>query len=255
MADIPPTAFVPVPGQANTTLVQISGPATLAPALAPAAPLATPFIPTIQTAIADNDAANTPGTTALPPPNNFQFTDLTVNVSLETAGDTFKGTTPGITAQFLDLTPDNLLLTALNPNVFMRSDTGTDVLIAQSGRNILSGGSGDNLFVGGSGTDTFLADATTASTADTFFNFHSGDDLAVIGAAVAAGGFSSTDYHFSLADTLNGLEIDAVPLGAPATAAASIVLPGHTVSEIGSKLSLGLSATSDGRTFLFVHGN
>ena len=56
-------------------------------------------------------------------------------------------------------------------------------------------------------------------------------------------------------DTLNGLEIDALPTAAPATVAASIILPGHTVSEIGTKLSLGLSQTADAKTFLFVHGN
>ena len=154
MADLAPTEFQPVPGQANTTLVQIPGPATLAPTLAPAATPATPFLASIQTAIADNDAANTPGTTALPAPNNIQFTDLTVNVSSATPGDAFKGTTPGITSQFLDLTPDNMLLTSLNPGTFMRSDTGNDILLASNGPNILSGGSGVNLFVDGL-TDQF----------------------------------------------------------------------------------------------------
>ena len=242
------TEFVVVPGQANTSLVQIPG-------FGPGGVPTTPFLAGILTAITDNGLANTPGTTALPPPNNIQFTDLTVNVSGAIPGDAFKGTTPGITAQFLDLTPDNMLLTALSPDTFMRSDTGNDLLVASAGRNILSGGSGVNVFVGGSGTDTFLADATTASTADTFLNFHSGDDLAVIGNTVAAGGFSTTDFQFSVADTLNGLEIDAVPAAAPGVVAASIILPGHTISDIGTKLSIGLSQTADARTLLFVHGN
>jgi len=242
---------VPVPGDATTTLIQLP-PAPGAPPVINnlvAPQVATTFLADIKTAIADNDKANTPGATALPtPPDNFHFTDLTVGVSGTIPGDTFLGTTPGITAQFLDLTPDNLLINSLSPGTFIRSDTGNDLLVADSGRNILSAGSGDNVFLGGTGRDTFLADATTVSTADVFLNFTSGDDLAVLG-------LNKTDFNFFVADTLNGIEVDALPTNPANKIAASVILPGHTISEIGTKLSLGLSQTADKQSFLFIHGN
>ena len=86
MADVPPTAFVPAPGDTTTTLIQLPT-APAAPGAPPVNNLVAPqvtttFLADIKTAIADNNKANTPGATALPtPPDNFHFTDLTVGVS------------------------------------------------------------------------------------------------------------------------------------------------------------------------------
>src|ERR1044072_2682733 len=139
VVDIPTTAFVPVPGQPNTTEVQLTppggGPQNLvAPNLTPV----TTFLTDIQTAITDAKKVETGGGTALPPPNNFHFVDLTVNVPGDVTGDKFTGTTTGITAQFVNLTPDNPLIQGLNPNLFMASGTGDDLLIASGGRNMLA---------------------------------------------------------------------------------------------------------------------
>src|ERR1044072_9444486 len=137
MADIPTTAFVPVPGQPNTTEVQLNagGPQQnlVAPNLVPVT-----FLTDITTAIADAKKVEAGGGTALPPPNNFHFVDLTVNVPGDVTGDKFTGTTTGITAQVVNLTPDNPLIQGLDPNLFMASGTGDDLLIASGGRNMLA---------------------------------------------------------------------------------------------------------------------
>lgn len=250
-----PTALTPgqfslvastVPGQPLTQVL------TLIPNLvAPPAGSANFIAATIQQAIASNEAANTPNTVALSPPNSFAFTDLTVNVSSVTPGDQFKGTTPGVTGQFLDLRPDNMLIQGLGANTFMRSDTGNDLLIASSGRNILSAGSGINTMLGGSGQDTFLADASKASASETVLNFGATDDAALLGVSLAA-------FTFSITDVLTGLQITATqttPAAGVAPIIGQITLPGFTEADIGTSLSVGLSSGVDGTPFLFVHHN
>src|ERR1044072_1961655 len=137
MADIPTTAFVPVPGQPNTTEVQLNagGPQQnlVAPNLVPVT-----FLTDITTAIADAKKVEAGGGTALPPPHQPHFLGPTVNLPGVVTRDKCGGTTPGITAQFVDLTPDNLLIQGLNPNLFMASGTGDDLLIASGGRNMLA---------------------------------------------------------------------------------------------------------------------
>ena len=235
-----------VPGQPTTQILNL-----IQGLVAPPAGTANFIAATIQQAIADNGAANTAGNAALNPPNNFTFTDLTVNVSGAIPGDKFKGTTTGITAQFLDLTPDNLLIQGISPGTFMRSDTGNDLLVASSGRNILSAGGGINAMLGGSGQDTFLADASQASASETILNFGATDDAALLGVSLAT-------FTFSVTDALTGLQIRATQT-TPAAGVAPIIgqmtLPGFTEADIGTRLSLGLSSGIDGTPFLFAHHN
>ena len=236
------------PGQPPTLVINLVPMQNLvAP---PAGPINT-IAATIQLAIADNAKTNTPGSTPLPLPNNFGFTDLSVGVSSETPGDQFKGATPGITAQFLDLTPDNVLIRGINEGLFMRSDTGNDILTAVAGRNILSAGNGINTFVGGSGQDTFLADAAKASASEALLNFGAGDDAVLTGVSTAI------DF-FTIADTQTGLQIKATQV-TPAPGADPIIgqmtLQGFKATDIGTTLTLGVSTTVDGTPFLFAHHN
>jgi Ca2+-binding RTX toxin-like protein len=94
----------------------------------------------------------------------------------------YTGTVPGITSQFITVTPDNVIMVARGPNVFLHSGSGNDFIEVQSGRNILDGGSGSNFLVGGNGTDTFYLDArSTAFSWSTIVNFHTGDDVTIWG--------------------------------------------------------------------------
>ena len=72
------------------------------------------FLNDIKTAITDAEKVEAGGGTALPPPNNFQFVDLTNGTVGSTPGDKFGGTTAGINAQFIKIpTSDNWLVDAL----------------------------------------------------------------------------------------------------------------------------------------------
>ena len=94
----------------------------------------------------------------------------------------YTGSVAGITSEYISVSPDNLILTALGPNVFIYGGTGEDVIAAQSGRNVLDGGSGSNFLVGGTGTDTFYVDAvSSAFTWSTIVNFHHTDDVTIWG--------------------------------------------------------------------------
>ncbi len=94
----------------------------------------------------------------------------------------YTGTVAGITSEYINLSPDNLMLTALGPNVFLHSGSGEDVLTVTGGRNILDGGTGSNFLVGGSGTDTFYLDARAGGfTWSTIVNFHKTDDVTIWG--------------------------------------------------------------------------
>ncbi len=94
----------------------------------------------------------------------------------------YTGTVAGITSEYISASADNLILTALGPNVFLYGGPGEDVLVAQGGRNILDGGSGSNFLVGGTGTDTFYVDgSSSAFTWSTIVNFHKTDDVTIWG--------------------------------------------------------------------------
>jgi hypothetical protein len=249
---IPATAFQDVPqttpGDPLTQAIALNQqPGIVAPDLTPINTPAT----TIRNAIASDKAANTSGTTPADPPDNFDFRDFTVNVGGTIPGDVFKGgqTTPGVQFQFLDLTPDNIGIIGKGPNLFMKTDEGNDFMVAQGGRNIMSAGSGINTFVAAAGQDTMLVDATNANASATVLNFKAGDDVAVLG-------INASDFSFLLHETPFGLSLDVVPsAGVLEKHTAAITLEGFTTQDIGTKLSLGISATTDGTNFLFVHAN
>ncbi len=62
--------------------------------------------------------------------------------------------------QFIDITTDNLNITANVPNSFIHSGAGEDAIDVSkaNGTNVLDGGTSSNFLVGGSGTDTFFVD-------------------------------------------------------------------------------------------------
>jgi hypothetical protein len=250
---IPASAFKTVPGTTGT-LVQLN------PVMGLVAPDLTPFtgvIGNIQNTLTDTATAATG--TALPAPatpNNISFTDQTVNVSNVEPSDLYHGTLlTDVKIQFIDGTPDNMLVTALSPSVFIKTGTGNDVLIGLSGHNVLDGDGGFNTFVAGSGPDTMITDASTASAAMLVHNMGSGDDAVLKG-------IDASNFTFSLQDVLGGLLIDAAHnpaalpvIGGTPLPSGEMFLEGFKTSDIGGKLSLGIGQSSDGKTsFLFAHG-
>jgi Ca2+-binding RTX toxin-like protein len=253
MTDIPASAFVAASNAAKVQLLDpnlISPPkaALLAPPPITPPPTLNQIIDNINKAIAADRAANVPGTTPNGPPDNFAFADLTTNVSGTTAGDAFKGASivSDIKNQFLDLTPDNLLIRAITPNAFINSGAGNDLLIASSGHNILDGGSGRNTFVGGNGPDTFIQDLEKAGGAAFVINPGSGDDILFVGGDPAS-------FSFAISDSPAGLDLVATAKDPTNTRSSEMILSGFKVSDIGTKLNIGLSSTPDSTTYAFVH--
>ena len=89
---------------------------------------------------------------------NFQILDQTTGQTSTSAGTPYTGPTAGLTTEFVDLSPDNLNIAALTPNVFIYSGTGEDGIdVGQAGgNNTLDASGGNNFLVGGSGDDTFF---------------------------------------------------------------------------------------------------
>ena len=253
MPTVPPTAVRPVPNApAGKTLTYID-PNSLHPVqgLAPPTPAPPPPVDVFtaaETAIDADRAANAPGATPLGPPPNVAFTDLTVNVSGTVTGDAFHGELADIKSQFIDLTPDNLLVQATTPGAFLNTGGGNDVLIAQGGHNILDGGSGQNLFVGGSGQDTFIQDLTKAGGSATVLNAHAGDTIVLeIGDA--------SNFIESLDDTPAGLQLTLAGTGALAARSTELVVPGFKVADLGPKFTIGseIDGANPAHDFLALH--
>lgn len=128
---VPLTAFITIPtttpGQPVTQLLNLNVQQGLVAPPTPDPTTVNTIVGGITAALAADTAANTPGTTPAPAPDNYRFSDLTVNVSSTTPGDVFKGaaTVPDVKTQFIDLTPDTLEIAALTPNAFIKSGSAT----------------------------------------------------------------------------------------------------------------------------------
>ena len=85
-------------------------------------------------------------------------TDTSTGVSGLPAMTPYAGPVAGIADQYINLSTDNLNITATTPNVFLHSGSGEDALQVSAGTNVLDGSTGSNFLVGGSGNDTFFVD-------------------------------------------------------------------------------------------------
>ncbi len=103
--------------------------------------------------------ANSPGTLINPSPgvNNFAVLDQTTSQSSFQPGTPYTGPVAGIANEFVDITPDNLDIAAITPNVFIHTGDGNDGINVSNanGNNTLDGEGGSNFLVGGNGNDTF----------------------------------------------------------------------------------------------------
>ncbi len=205
---------------------------TFSPSVAAPPPPATSFnVP---------DPSDASSTTALPTETSFNVLDLSNGQSTTAGGSTFT-----------DLTPDNLIITANGPNVFIVSGTGSDILSAdQGGNNVLDDtGGAVNFEIGGSGNDAFFFDASKDAVSwNTIANFHAGDFAVIYGiapqdvAADAADGLGAAGY--------NGLTLETFQNGG----AAFITFAGHQTSELGSSLLTGFGTDPSGHQFMLVVG-
>jgi Ca2+-binding RTX toxin-like protein len=184
--------------------------------------------------------------------------DITTGQPVTPTAQTYAGPVSGIQQQFIDITPDNLNITATTPNWFIASGGGNDAIAVSSGTNVLDGGAGSNFLNGGIGDDTFFVDDRGAAAAiwSTVNNFHSGD-------AATIWGITPSDFDLSWVDGqgatgYTGLTLHATAAGVPT---ASLTLAGFTGAALADgelTVSFGTTAATNGlpgSTYMYVHAN
>lgn len=195
-----------------------------------------------------------PPTTQPATPQHVVVHDTTTGADLPDTSAAYAGPVAGITSQFIDITPDNLNVTAKADNLFIATGAGNDAVALHGGTNVVDAGTGSNFLTSGGGFDTFFLDArnipAVSSAAgpvpgavwDTIQSFGHGDAATIFGigpgtaldwqANQGAVGHTGLTLH---ANSLNGSE-------------ASLTLAG-----IDSKAGLSLSyGTTGGASYLYI---
>jgi len=189
----------------------------------------------------------------VPQAANFLISNMKTGVSSSTTGNAYTGPVAGLQNQCIMITPDNLNITALAPNSFIRTGSGTDAIDVSraGGTNVLDGSTGSNFLVGGTGNDTFFVDdrGPTADIWSTVMGFHSGDAATVFGLSQDNAMLSWVDNGGAVGAT--GLTLHATAAGKPT---ASITLAGYSSADLASgKITATYGATADSGSYLYVH--
>ncbi len=217
--------------------------------------------PTIVTAIDTTQPQSNGGANiAQDPKPNFSVYDMTTQTSSTAAGDAYTGPVEGIQYQYINITTDNLNITATMANSFIHTGSGTDAIdvSAVGGNNVLDGSTGSNFLVGGSGNDTFFMDdrGATADIWSTVVGFHSGDNATVFG--VTATDFTLNEYDNQGAIGYTGLDFCFTAAGKPT---ASLTLAGYSSADLSNgRLAMTYGTTADqpgspGSTYMMIHAN
>lgn len=178
-------------------------------------------------------------------PAKFLVADQSTGQVSTQVGSAYQGPVAGLADEYIQITPDNLNLNSLTPNVFMHSGAGNDALdvSACGGNNILDGSTGSNFLVGGSGNDTFYVDDRNPS-ADiwtTIKNLHAGDGATIWGITPQDFNIATLDNQGAKGAT--GLTFSITKSGAPN---ANLTIAGMSTSDLDSgKLTVGYGRTGD----------
>lgn len=161
----------------------------------------------------------------------------------------YNGPVTALNDQYINISSDNLNITANINNVFLHSGSGEDAIQALGGTNVLDGGTGSNFLVGGSGDDTFFTDDRVATTSiwDTVVGFHAGDSATVFG--VTQAGFALNWANGEGAGGYTGLTLHATAAGKPE---ASVTLSGLTSAALtDGQLAITFGVTG-GSTYMLI---
>ena len=195
-----------------------------------------------------NGKFNVSVSTTAAPPQRFNFTDATLNLSGTESGDVYTGPVAGLDFQYLWSGADAVAMSAGVPNVFIKGGAGGDALAVSSGINVLDGAGGSNFLIGGTGAgsqDTFFVDARGGvETWSTIVNFHLGDSATIFGfhaglstrpytANDGAGGFTGVTIH----SEINGQNTGIL---------ASMTFTGLTVADANAHFTITSGTLSQG---------
>jgi serralysin len=195
----------------------------------------------------------TPAPTPAPTPG-LDVIDTSTGQSVPAVAQPYTGPVSGLQEQYVNITADNLNITASTPNWFIHSGSGEDALAVSGGINVLDGGTGSNFLTGGSGTDTFFIDdrAATADIWSTLVNFHAGD-------AATVWGVTPSDFDLAWVDGqgaagYTGLTLSATAAGKPN---ALMTLAGFSQADLtNGRLSVTFGTDpGSGSSYMYVHAN
>jgi phospholipase/lecithinase/hemolysin len=167
-------------------------------------------------------------------------------------GRPYDGPVSDLRREYINLTPDNLNITASTPGWFIHGGSGEDAIAVSSGTNVLDGGGGSNFLTGGSGADTFFVDlrGATADAWSTVVNFSAGDSATFWGLTPDASTLTWQDAQGAAGYT--GLTLHAAASGVPG---ASLTFAGLTTAGLSNgQLTIGYGS-SGGIPYLNIHAN
>jgi len=195
-----------------------------------------------------------------PPASNFLIENQSNHQQSNAQGDNYTGLLHSLDWQLIMASSDNLNITAMVPNVFMKSGSGFDALDVShvNGNNVLDGSTGSNFLVGGTGHDVFFLDDRNlvSDVYSTVVNFHAGDDITVWGV-------NSTAFKVSTENNQGAVNAKGLTYHFTATSkpTASVVIAGFSSSDLtNGRLTASYGRTNDspgqpGTQYLNIHGN
>jgi Ca2+-binding RTX toxin-like protein len=198
-------------------------------------------------------ASTPPGWLQIAPSAIAAF-DTSTQSPIAVVADHYKGPVANLQSEYVNISSDNLNITATTSNWFIHSGSGMDAIAVSSGTNVLDGGTGSNFLVGGSGTDTFFVDdrGAPADIWSTVVGFHQGD-------AATIWGVTPQDFNLSWVDGQGAAGYTGLTLHATAASkpTASLTLTGYTQADLtNGRLSVqfGTDAAS-GSAYMNIHAN
>jgi serralysin len=186
--------------------------------------------------------------------SNFLVVDTTTGLSSTAAGEVYSGPVAGLQHQYINISPNNLNITATVPNSFIHSGAGFDAIDVSkvSGNNVLDGGTNSNFLVGGAGNDVFFVDdrVATSDIWSTVVNFHTGDAATIFG--VTSSGFALNYADGEGAAGFTGLTLHAIAPGKPI---ASITLTGYSTADLANgRLGVSFGTEPNGDNYMYIQG-
>ncbi len=187
-------------------------------------------------------------------PSAIAAFDTSTQRAVPVIANHYTGPVANVQAEYINITSDNLNVTASTPNWFIHSGSGMDAIAVSSGTNVLDGGTGSNFLVGGSGTDTFFVDDRGAHSDiwSTVVGFHQGD-------AATIWGVTPQDFAFAWLNDQGAFGYTGLTLHAtaPTMPTASLTLSGYTQADLTNgrlTVQFGTDAAS-GSAYMYIHGN
>jgi serralysin len=187
-------------------------------------------------------------------PSAIAAFDTSTQTPVPVLANHYTGPVANVQAEYINISSDNLNISASTPNWFIHSGSGMDAIAVSSGTNVLDGGTGSNFLVGGSGSDTFFVDdrGAAADIWSTVAGFHQGD-------AATIWGVTPQDFNLGWvdgqgADGYTGLTLHATAATAPPV---SLTLAGYTQADLTNgrlTVQFGTDAAS-GSAYMYIHGN